>query len=49
MDATEIDKKSEAYNTGYEARVQGEPITANPYANGTWDADQWAAGWQDAE
>lgn len=39
---------SEAYNTGYEACLQGEPRTANPYPTGTWDADEWYAGWDDA-
>ncbi len=44
-----INTNSEAYNTGFEARVQGEPKTANPYPVGTVDADNWIAGWSDAE
>jgi hypothetical protein len=44
---TEINKESEAYNTGFEAAKQGEPRTANPYAAGTWDSDNWFAGWDD--
>lgn len=39
---------SEAYNTGYEAHVQGELRTANPYPAGSWDADAWLAGWDAA-
>ena len=38
---------SEAYNTGYEAAAQDEPRSANPYAIGTWDSDQWFSGWDD--
>ncbi len=41
-------KKSEAYNTGWEAMVQGELRTANPYPTGSWDAGEWFAGWDDA-
>ena len=46
---TEINTASDAYNTGYEAAKQGEPRTACPYAAGTWDADNWLAGWDDAQ
>jgi len=48
---TEINIASEAYSTGYEAAKQGEPRTACPYAAGTctWDADNWFAGWDDAQ
>ena len=35
---------SEAYNTGFEACEQGEPRTANPYAVGTWESDEWFDG-----
>ena len=45
---TQINTASEAYNTGYEAAKQGEPRTACPYAAGTWNADNWFAGWDDA-
>lgn len=47
MNAT--NDRSQAYHTGYEARVQGEPKSANPYHAGTWDAEEWLAGWNDAE
>lgn len=40
--------ESEAYATGYEAHVQSEPRTANPYPAGSWDADAWLAGWDAA-
>jgi hypothetical protein len=40
---------SEAYNTGYEAAKQGESLADNPYLKGTYDADQWAAGFADAK
>src|ERR1700693_3826431 len=40
-------EKSQAYHTGYESCVQGEPRTANPYPSGTWDAGEWYAGWDD--
>ena len=46
---TEINTASEAYNTGFEAAKQGEPRTACPYAAGTWDADNWLAGWTDRD
>jgi ribosome modulation factor len=36
---------SDAYNTGFEAALQGEERTSNPYAAGTWDSDAWLAGW----
>jgi len=45
---SDINTKSEAYNTGFEARVQGEPVSANPYPAGTVDAINWSAGWRDA-
>lgn len=48
MNAT-ITQRGEAYHTGYEARVQGEPKSANPYPAGSWDADEWTAGWTDAK
>lgn len=41
-------ENSQAYHTGYEAAVQGEARTANPYAAGTWDAQAWYAGWDAA-
>lgn len=42
-------QRGEAYHTGYEARVQGEPKSANPYPAGSWDADEWTAGWTAAK
>jgi hypothetical protein len=38
-------EESEAYQTGFEAANQGEPRSANPYSKGTWDSDEWFAGW----
>ena len=35
---------SDAYNTGFEAKQQGEPRTANPYGDGTWESGEWFAG-----
>ena len=49
MTATTINTESEAYNTGYEAAVQGETRKACPYAAGTWDADNWLAGYDAAK
>ena len=40
--------RSEAYHTGYEAHEQGESRTANPYPVGSWDADEWFAGYDAA-
>jgi ribosome modulation factor len=44
-----IDPNSDAYNTGYEAFQQGEPYESCPYAAGTWDYDNWQAGWKSAQ
>ncbi len=49
MTTTEINVNSEAYNTGYEAAVQGEARTDCPYAAGTWDRDNWLAGYDAAK
>ena len=46
---TAINTKSDAYNTGYEAATQGEARTDNPYLKGTWDADNWDAGYDDQQ
>ena len=48
LNMSDINTKSEAYNTGFEARVQGDPVRANPYPAGTVDASNWIAGWKDA-
>jgi ribosome modulation factor len=45
---SDINTKSEAYNTGFEAGFRGEPVNANPYPAGTVDAINWTAGWKDA-
>ena len=45
---TEINASSEAYNTGFEAAQQGEARTACPYAAGTWERDNWLAGYDAA-
>lgn len=42
------DARSDAYHTGYEANRQGEARTACPYGAGTWEADQWRNGWDQA-
>lgn len=35
---------SDAYNTGYEAAAQGELRSENPYADVTWERDEWFSG-----
>jgi hypothetical protein len=45
----ETNNHGEAWHTGYEACVQGERSTDNPYLAGTWDSEQWAAGFAEAE
>lgn len=47
MNRVEINAESEAYNTGYEAAIQGAPKSANPYGPDTYDHAQWDAGWDD--
>ena len=42
-----INRNSQAYNTGYEAAKKGEPRSANPYARRTVDQLNWDAGWVD--
>lgn len=42
---SKINTNSEAYNTGYEAAVQGEARNSNPYAENTWDWINWFAGY----
>lgn len=39
---------STAYHTGYEANVEGEPRSANPYPYNSYDWDQWNDGWDEA-
>ena len=48
MKMNDINKNSDAYNTGFEARVQNEPVSANPYSGSTVDAINWIAGYNDA-
>lgn len=43
-----INTNSEAYNTGFEAKTQGESRSDCPHAAGTWDADNWLAGFDAA-
>jgi ribosome modulation factor len=43
-----MNTESEAFNTGYEAYRQGEPRNANPYCAGTYDSQEWFAGWDEA-
>lgn len=40
--------QSEAFETGFEACMRGEPRSANPYAKGLWTYDQWVLGWDAA-
>lgn len=40
---------SEAYHTGYEARLQGELLSSCPYCARTIDRDEWLAGWREAD
>lgn len=47
--ATDTTTRGEAYHTGYEAHQQGEARAANPYPSGSWDADEWFAGWDAAD
>lgn len=44
-----INTDSDAYNTGFEAAKQGESRKDCPYAAGTWDADNWLAGYDAAK
>lgn len=46
--ASDINTDSDAYNTGYESAKQGESRTDCPYAAGTWDANNWLAGYDEA-
>lgn len=46
----EIDPNSlpAAYHTGYASSVAGELRSTNPYVAGSWDNDDWYAGWDAA-
>jgi ribosome modulation factor len=41
----EINTASEAYQTGVEAKAQGENRADCPYDPQTWEADNWLAGY----
>ena len=40
---------SDAYNTGFEACIQGEPREDNPYHIDAFSRDAWYSGWDDAK
>ena len=46
--ANDINTKSDAYNTGYQAALCGESLAHNPYQRGTWDSINWVAGFRAA-
>lgn len=46
--AADVNKASEAYNTGYEAASRGEPVDSCEYADDTWERDQWMSGYWDS-
>ena len=48
MTTTDINEKSEAYNTGFQAALCGESLSHNPYPQGSWDAINWSAGFRAA-
>jgi hypothetical protein len=41
-------KPEDAYYVGDEARHNGEPESANPFAPATQDHADWSAGWREA-
>jgi hypothetical protein len=38
-----------AYNLGLKARFLGDPRISNPYDRGTYDSENWFAGWNKNE
>lgn len=44
-EAMGLNQRSAAYHTGYQDAVDGCSPRDNPYAKGTWDAQQWLEGW----
>ncbi|MGR3760614.1 ribosome modulation factor [Roseobacteraceae bacterium NS-SX3] len=43
-----MDPRSSSYDQGYQARLAGEPFTANPYAFDSADHLAWENGWMEA-
>lgn len=39
----------DAYHQGYDARLALRALTANPYAPGTEESEDWRGGWHDAD
>lgn len=44
-----MSNRSISRECGYEANVQGEPRIANPHISGTWEYNEWFAGWDEAD
>ena len=38
---------NDAYDSGFESGLRGEPETANPYIPGS-DSEDWFTGWEEA-
>ena len=45
----DINPKSDAYNTGFQAALCGEALSHNPYLRGTWESINWSAGFRAAD
>lgn len=43
---TMIPMELDAYDKGFDAGYDGDPITANPYQTGTPEYLQWNEGWE---
>ena len=41
------DRMARAFNRGCDARLAGEPLSANPYEKLGHEHDSWAYGWRD--
>lgn len=41
--------KGDPYDQGYDARLAFRALTANPYALGTEESEDWRGGWHDAD
>lgn len=39
----------DAYREGFSARLRGDEISANPYAEATIDRRRWRDGWKDQD
>lgn len=44
-----LDAKYKAMQAGYEARMHGLPIVANPHVRGDMRRRAWSQGWQEAD